>query len=87
MPERREAADLPRRHGDTERIEGERANAVAIMGWGHLVCPFLCGREVEVRPGFTEDLRRRDLGRMAQPRIRGVRVRSSGQSAESAAGT
>ena len=27
-------------------------------GLGTYVLPFLCGREVEVRSGFTEDLRR-----------------------------
>ena len=40
MLEEKEGADLPQSRGDTERIEDERANAVAIVGWGHLVCPF-----------------------------------------------
>ena len=49
---------MPQRHRDTERIKDERANAVAMVGWEHICLPFLCGREVEVRPGFAEDLRR-----------------------------
>jgi hypothetical protein len=36
----------------------KNGRATAMVGWGHLVCPF-CGREVELRPGFAEDLRRR----------------------------
>ncbi len=56
MLEKREGADLPQRHRDTERIKDERANAVAMVGWEHICLPFLCGREVEVRPGFAEDL-------------------------------
>ncbi len=81
MLEKREGADLPQRHRDTERIKDERANAVAMVGWEHICLPFLCGREVEVRPGFAEDLRRlRTQGSGAVP-VRGGRVRSSGQPA------
>jgi len=50
MLEKREGADLPQRHRDTERIKDERANAAAMVGWEHICLPFLCGREVEVRP-------------------------------------
>ena len=58
MLEGQEGADLPQSRRDTERIKDAGANAIAVVGWGHLCLPFLCGREVEARPGFTEDLRR-----------------------------
>jgi hypothetical protein len=37
-----------RRAKEFRRVRGE-GKAIAIAGWGHLFCPFLCGREVEVR--------------------------------------
>jgi hypothetical protein len=46
--------DGSRRRNEFRRM-GDEGKAIAIMGWGHLGLPFLCGREVEVRPGFTED--------------------------------
>ena len=30
----------------------KNGKAIGMVGWGHLCLPFLCGREVEVRPGF-----------------------------------
>jgi hypothetical protein len=43
--------------------------AIAMAGWGHLLLPFLFGRGVEARPGFTEDLRRQgESGESCLPR-------------------
>ena len=33
------------------RISLRYGKAIGMVGWGHLGLPFLCGREVEVRPG------------------------------------
>jgi len=86
MEGKRLKIDGARRRNEIRRVD-DKGKAVAIMGWGHLVCPFYATAKRRCVPVLPRTCGGCELRRMVPSRIRGVRVRSSGQPAESAAGT